>query len=185
MLLPIYAYGHPVLNKVAENISREDFDALGNMIDDMFETMYKSNGVGLAAPQIGQSIRIFIIDTIQLKDEFKIPNPVKKVFINPQKMKEWGEPWSYDEGCLSFPDINAPVERPEFIRLKYRDENFEEKTEDFKGFNARVIQHEYDHLEGILFVEKFKPLKKRLLQKKLEKIRKGDIQTRYPMRFGK
>ncbi|MBK7095478.1 MAG: peptide deformylase [Saprospiraceae bacterium] len=183
MQLTVYAYGHPVLKKIALEISREEFNTLGSLVEDMFETMYKTNGVGLAAPQIGQSIRIFVVDTVQVKDELKIPNPIKKAFINPVIIEEWGKLWSYEEGCLSFPDINASVERPENVRIKYFDENFIEHVEVFNGFNARVIQHEYDHLDGILFVEKFKPLKRRLLDKRLEKIKKGEIQTKYPMKF--
>ena len=183
MQLPVYAYGHPVLKKIAQEITKEEFDSLGNLIEDMFETMYKTSGVGLAAPQIGRSIRIFIADTIQVKDELKIDNPIKKAFVNPLIIEKWGKLWSYEEGCLSFPDINAGVERPENVRIKYFDENFVEHVEVFNGFNARVIQHEYDHLDGILFVEKFKPLKRRLLGKKLEKIIKGEILTKYPMKF--
>lgn len=185
MQLTIYAYGHPVLNKVALEISKEELIQYGNFVDDMFDTMYKSNGVGLAAPQVGRSIRIFVLDTIQVKDDLKIENPIKKAFINPEIIEEWGDLWSYEEGCLSFPDINASVERPENVRIKYLDENFTEHIEVFNGFNARVIQHEYDHLEGILFVEKFKPLKRRLLSKKLDRIKKGEIRSKYPIKFGK
>ncbi|MEZ4908159.1 MAG: peptide deformylase [Saprospiraceae bacterium] len=185
MLLPIYAYGHPVLKKIAEDISKEEYDALGSLAEDMFETMYKTNGVGLAAPQIGKSIRIFVVDTVQVQDDLKITAPIKKVFINAEKLEEFGTMWSYDEGCLSFPDINAGVERLSNVRIKYMDENFVEHVEVFDGFNARVIQHEYDHLQGILFVEKIKPLKKRLLNKRLEKLKKGEIDPKYPMRFGK
>lgn len=185
MQLPIYAYGHPVLKKVAEEITKSEYEDLGNLIEDMYETMYKTNGVGLAAPQIGKSIRIFVVDTIQVKEDLKIEAPIKKAFINPEKLEEFGALWSYDEGCLSFPDINAGVERPTNIRIRYLDENFVEHVEVFDGFNARVIQHEYDHLEGILFVEKIKPLKKRLLNNRLEKLKKGDIDQKYPMKFGK
>lgn len=185
MQLPIYAYGHPVLNKIASEISKEEFAQFGNFVNDMFDTMYKSNGVGLAAPQVGRSIRLFVVDTIQVKDDLKIENPIKKAFINPEIIEEWGELWGYEEGCLSFPDINASVERPENVRIKYMDENYIEHIEVFNGFNARVIQHEYDHLDGILFIEKFKPLKRRLLNKKLDKIKKGEIQSKYPIKFGK
>lgn len=185
MQLTVYAYGHPVLKKIANEISREEFNSLGNLVEDMYETMYKTSGVGLAAPQVGLSVRVFVVDTVQVKEELKIENPIKKAFINPVKIEEWGKMWGYEEGCLSFPDINANVDRPENIRIKYLDENFVEHVEVFNGFNARVIQHEYDHLDGILFVEKFKPLKRRLLDKKLEKIKKGEIQTKYPMKFQK
>lgn len=183
MQLPVYAFGHPILKKVAEDISHDKYLSLGNLIEDMYDTMYKTNGVGLAAPQIGQSIRIFIVDTIQVKDDLKIENPIKKVFINPKKIEEFGEFWSYEEGCLSFPDINAGVERLSHVRMSYLDENWTEHVEIFDSFNARVIQHEYDHLEGILFVEKFKQLKRKLLKNKLEKIKNGEIDTKYPMRF--
>lgn len=185
MQLTIYAYGHQVLNKVALEISKEELIQYGSFVDDMFDTMYKCNGVGLAAPQVGRSVRLFVVDTIQVKDDLKIENPIKKAFINPEIIEEWGELWSYEEGCLSFPDINASVERPENVRIKYLDENFTEHIEVFNGFNARVIQHEYDHLEGILFVEKFKPLKRRLLSKKLDRIKKGEIHSKYPIKFGK
>jgi peptide deformylase len=185
MQLTIYAYGHPVLNKVASEISKEELIQYGSFVDDMFDTMYKCSGVGLAAPQVGKSVRIFVVDTIQVKDDLKIENLIKKAFINPEIIEEWGDLWSYEEGCLSFPDINASVERPENVRIKYLDENFTEHIEVFNGFNARVIQHEYDHLEGILFVEKFKPLKRRLLSKKLDRIKKGEIRSKYPIKFGK
>ena len=182
MQLAVYAYGQPVLKKIAKEITEEEYNDLGTLIPDMFETMYNTNGVGLAAPQIGKSIRLFIVDTVQVEEDMKIKG-IKKVFINPYILEEKGERWTYSEGCLSFPDINANVERPSTIKIKYLDEEFNEHLEEISGFNARVIQHEYDHLEGILFIERIKPLKRRLLSKRLEKIKKGDIKTNYPMRF--
>ncbi len=183
MQLPVYAYGQPVLKKVAKDITQEEFLILGNLVEDMFETMYNTNGVGLAGPQIGQSIRLFVIDTVQVQDDMKIEEGIKKVFINAHILEKSGERWSYEEGCLSFPDINGSVERESVVKIKYVDQDFNEIIEEYDGFNARVIMHEYDHLDGNLFVEKFKPLKKRMLKKKLEKLRLGEIETSYPMRF--
>lgn len=171
MQLTVYAYGHPVLKKIALEISREEFNTLGSLVEDMFETMYKTNGVGLAAPRLDSRSGSLLLILFRLKMNLKFPIQLK-AFINPVIIEEWGKLWSYEEGCLSFPDINASVERPENVRIKYFDENFIEHVEVFNGFNARVIQHEYDHLDGILFVEKFKPLKRRLLDKRLEKIKK-------------
>jgi len=182
MQLPVYAYGHPVLKKIAKEITPQEYEELGTLIPDMFETMYNTNGVGLAAPQVGKSIRLFIVDTVQVEDDMKITG-IKKVFINPYILEEKGELWTYSEGCLSFPDINANVERLSDIKIKYLDEQFNEHIEEISGFNARVIQHEYDHLQGILFIERIKPLKRRLLNKKLEKIKRGDIKVNYPMKF--
>ncbi len=185
MFLPIYAYGHPVLKKVATPIE-PDFPGLPELIANMWETMYQADGVGLAAPQIGQSIRLFVIDTLQIEQDEKDEPPFqgfKKVFINARKVEETGKPWSYEEGCLSIPRIRGDVERPETIRLRYQDENFVEYEETFTGINARVVQHEYDHIDGVLFTEKLKPLKKRLIQRKLEDIRLGKINVEYKMRF--
>src|SRR5690606_11396539 len=155
-------------------------------IDNMWETMYHAEGVGIAAPQVGVPIRLFVIDTLQIEeDDEKKPDAAeknkgfKKVFINAQKVEETGNPWTYEEGCLSIPRIRGDVERPQTIRLRYMDENFVEYEETFTGVNARVVQHEYDHIDGILFTEKLKPLKKRLIQRKLEDIRVGKIKTDY------
>jgi len=186
MILPIYAYGQPVLKKVAEPIT-PDHPLLAEFIADMWETMYAAEGVGLAAPQVGQAIRLFVIDTVQLeKPEKKEQEPgLKKVFINAQLVEESGDLWTYEEGCLSIPRISGDVERLPTIRLRYQDENFEQFEESFTGVNARVIQHEYDHIEGVLFTERLKPLKKRLIRRKLENIRLGNIETDYKMRFVK
>lgn len=185
MLLPIYAYGQPVLKKIAAPIE-PDFPDLNELIVNMWETMYHAEGVGLAAPQVGFSIRLFVIDTLQIENDEKekpIEQGFKKVFINAQKVEEAGDPWTYEEGCLSIPRIRGDVERPGAIRLRYMDENFEEYEETFTGVNARVVQHEYDHIDGLLFTEKLKPLKKRLIQRKLEDIRLGKIKTDYKMKF--
>ncbi|MBK8965372.1 MAG: peptide deformylase [Saprospiraceae bacterium] len=186
MILPIYAYGQPVLKKVAEPIT-PDYPALAEFIANMWETMYAADGVGLAAPQVGEAVRLFVVDTVQLekKDREDQEPGIKKVFINAQMVEESGELWTYEEGCLSIPRISGDVERMPTIRLRYQDENFEQFEETFTGVNARVIQHEYDHIQGVLFTEHLKPLKKRLIRRKLENIRLGNIETDYKMRFVK
>ena len=194
MIYPIYGYGHSVLKKVAEDID-ENFEALDKLIADMFETMYDSNGVGLACPQIGKPIRIFIIDTVQLEDdeeeaadklkkgEEPFNNGVRKAFINPILIEESGKEWDYEEGCLSIPDITGDVSRKPKIVIEYYNEKFELLEETYDGMNARVIQHEYDHLEGILFTEHLKPLKRRLIKRKLDNIKKGKVDVEYKMKF--
>jgi len=182
MILPIYALGQPVLKKVAEPITK-DYEGLEELIKNMWKTMYNANGVGLAAPQIGKSIRLFLVDTVQTMEEGKEKEGVCRVFINAQKIEEGGDPWDYEEGCLSIPDVRADVRRPAQLKLKYMDENFEEKIEVFNGINARVIQHEYDHIDGILFTEYLKPLKRRLLKRRLENIKKGKVDCEYKMKF--
>lgn len=183
MILPIYAYGNSVLKKKGEDIS-EDYENLQELIADMWETMENASGVGLAAPQIGLPIRLFLVDTTHFDEEEDIKEKgFKKVFINAQKIEEGGDWWAYEEGCLSIPDIRGDVERPAQIKLRYLDENFEEHTEIFTGMNARVIQHEYDHIDGVLFTEHLKPIKKRLIKRKLESIKKGKIDIAYKMKF--
>jgi peptide deformylase len=189
MILPIYAYGHPILKKIAEDIT-PDYPDLQQLIADMWETMYSAEGVGLAAPQIGLPIRLFVIDTNPKEDEEKDKKkeppkepPIKKVFINAYRVEETGKEWTFEEGCLSIPDIRGDVDRPERIRLRYLDENFQEHEETFLDVNARVVQHEYDHIEGILFTERLKPIKKQLIKRKLEKIRKGEVKVDYKMKF--
>lgn len=182
MLLPIYAYGQPVLRKVGLDIDQE-YPGLDKLLSDMWETMYNANGVGLAAPQIGRAIRLFLVDTVQIMEEGEEDNGIKQVFINAQKIEEGGEPWTYEEGCLSIPDIRGDVDRPEQIKLAYYDEKFERHETVFTGMNARVIQHEYDHIDGILFTEHLKPVKKQLVRRKLENIRKGKTQADYKMAF--
>lgn len=182
MILPIYAYGQPVLRKKSLPIA-ENHSGLDNLIQDMWDTMYSAKGVGLAAPQIGKDIRLFVIDTTQLDKKEITPEGIKRVFINAELSDESGDPWLYEEGCLSIPDIHVEIERNPVIRLTYVDVEWKAHTEIFSGVNARVIQHEYDHIEGILFIDRMKPLKRRMINRKLEKIKKGDIETKHPMRF--
>ena len=184
MILPIYAYGQPVLRKQSVDITK-DYPDLKQLIADMYETMYAAKGVGLAAPQIGKDIRLFVVDTLQLDKKNQTAVGFKKAFINAQMLDESGEPWVYEEGCLSIPDIHVDIERNPSIRLRYLDEEFNEHEEVFEKINARVIQHEYDHIEGILFIDRMKPLKRRLINSKLERIRKGEIDVKHPMRFVK
>lgn len=182
MLLSVYAYGQPVLKKMGQPITAE-YPNLEKLIADMWETMYHANGVGLAAPQIGKAIRLFVVDTVQMMEEGKEADGLKKVFINAEKIEESGEEWAYEEGCLSIPDVRGDVERPQNIRLRWVDENFVEHEATFSGLNARVIQHEYDHTDGKLFTEYLKPIKKRLIQRKLENIKKGKVSADYRMKF--
>jgi peptide deformylase len=184
MILPIFAYGQPVLKKEAVPID-PDYPELAGLIENMWETMYNANGVGLAAPQVGLAIRLFIVDTAQVMEEGKEAEGIKKVFINAEILEEEGEPWIYEEGCLSIPHINGDVERLPEVRIHYLDENFEAHEETFSGINARVIQHEYDHIEGILFLDHLKPLKRKLIKRKLDNIRKGKIEVDYRMKFPK
>ncbi len=185
MILPIYAYGQPVLKKKTQPID-QDYPELKVLISNMWETMYNASGVGLAAPQVGLPIRLFIVDTTAMhEDAVDGEAGLRKVFINAQKVLEDGEDWAYEEGCLSIPEIRGEVLRPPLLRLKYLDENFEPHEEDFTGIEARVIQHEYDHIEGKLFVDQLKPIKKRLIRKKLENIKKGKIDPEYKMKFTK
>lgn len=180
MILPILAYGHPVLKKEAVEIDSK-YKGIEDLIDNMFETMYESNGVGLAAPQIGKSIRLFIIDSEKMEDDPK--KSVKEVFINPVIHYNEENFMLYEEGCLSIPHIREDIERPESIKISYRDRNFKKHTKVFNGLTARVIQHEFDHLDGILFTDLITPLRKRLLKKRLDKIAKGDVKVDYPMIF--
>ena len=190
MILPIVAYGDPVLKKEAQEIDK-DFPDLDKLIADMFETMYSASGVGLAAPQIGKSIRLFIVDGSPFaEDEEDEEDPraegmenFKKVFINPIIEEETGEEWGFNEGCLSIPKIREEVFRQEKITISYYDENWELREETYEGYSARIIQHEYDHIEGILFTDHLSPLKKRLLTKRLQNISKGDVEVSYKMKF--
>jgi peptide deformylase len=191
MILPILAYGNPVLKKKAKNISN-DFIKLNEFIENMWETMNNANGVGLAAPQVGLSFRVFIVDTSPFadsesmnKDEFELVSSFKKVFINPVIINETGNKWDFNEGCLSIPEVRADVKRPETILIKYFDEDFNQHQQSFNGIIARVVQHEYDHIEGILFTDKISPLKRKLLKSKLIDISKGKIKTDYKMKFSK
>ncbi len=184
MILPIFAYGQPVLKKKASDISN-DYPDLAKVLDDMWETMYFAHGVGIAAPQVGLSIRLFIIDSIQIMEDDKKDEGVKQVFINAQVIEETGDLWSYEEGCLSIPDIRGDVERTQKVRIQYYDENFVKHDKIYEGVNARVIQHEYDHIEGILFTEKLKPLKKKLIQRRLGDIKSGKVKADYKLKFAR
>lgn len=189
MTLPIIAYGDPVLRKVGEEIDK-DYPKLKELIENMWETMYNASGVGLAAPQIGLPIRLFVVDTTPFSDdedltpeEQKQLNGFKQVFINAYIEDESGEEWPFNEGCLSIPDVREDVNRKETIKITYLDENFKEQEKIYDGLLARVIQHEYDHIEGILFTDKLSSLKKRLLKGRLSNISKGKIKVDYRMRF--
>lgn len=189
MILPIVAYGDPVLRKVAKDIGT-DYPKLNELLENMWETMYNAHGVGLAAPQVGLPIRVFVVDTTPFSDdedlteaEQKALNGFKKVFINAKIEEETGKVWEFNEGCLSIPDIREDVKRKPEITISYVDEHFKPHKETYDGLLARVIQHEYDHIEGVLFTDKLSSLKKRLLKSRLEKISKGKIDVDYRMRF--
>jgi peptide deformylase len=182
MILPIYAYGSPVLRKRGEDISA-DYPNLKEIIDNMYETMYKSSGIGLAAPQVGLSIRLFIIDGSPIEDIN--PPGFKQTFINPQIIKEWGEEWKYEEGCLSIPTIRENVLRKPELTIRFLDENFVEHEKTYDGMAARIIQHEYDHIEGKLFVDHISALKRNLIKSKLNNISIGKVNHDYKMKFPK
>lgn len=192
MIIPIVAYGDPLLKKESNEIDK-DYKDLDILIENMFETMYNAHGVGLAAPQIGINIRLFVVDGAPFADnenEADIPDPkakdiesFKKVFINPIIEEETGNLWSFQEGCLSIPGIRENVKRKESLIISYYDENWNLKEEKYSGYQARIIQHEYDHLEGILFTDKIPPLKRKLLQKKLKNIAIGFADVNYKMSF--
>jgi len=189
MIYPIVAYGEAVLRKKAQDISA-DYPGLSTLIDDMFETMYGASGIGLAAPQIGKSIRIFIVDATPFEEDQdlsetdrKMLGQFKKVFINAEILEERGDEWVFNEGCLSIPDIREDVFRKEEITIKYFDADFNEHTEVYSGIAARIIQHEYDHIEGILFTDHLSALKKRMIKGKLTQISKGQILADYRMKY--
>lgn len=182
MILPIIAYGDPVLKTKASDIPR-DYPGLGEFIQNMFETMYHANGVGLAAPQVGKSLRLFVVDASPFDDEDPKLKDLKKVFINPVILEQWGEEWIFNEGCLSFPDLREDIYRRSNIRISYQDENFQQHEQEFDGVAARIIQHEYDHLEGIVMVDRISPLKRRLIRNRLLNITKGNVNPDYPMKF--
>lgn len=192
MILPIIAYGNPVLKRIADEIP-ENFEGLSSLLTDMFETMYAAKGVGLAAPQIGESIRLFIVDGSPFANEEGEeidPKAIgiegfKKVFINPIIEEESGDLWPFQEGCLSIPKIRENVSRKERICVSYYDENWSLHRDEFDGYKARIIQHEYDHLEGILFTDKLSPLKKKLLSKRLGNVSIGIVEVDYKMKFNK
>ena len=192
MVLPIVAYGNPVLRKVCNDIE-PDYPNLEKFIDDMWETMYVSNGVGLAAPQVNKDIRMFVVDSTQVfenmeedeKKQYRDDPGIKQIFINAHITKLNGEEWLYNEGCLSIPKIREDISRQEEVTIEFVDENFEEHTETYTGITARIILHEYDHIEGKLFIDYLPPLKKKLMKGKLADISKGKISVDYKMSFPK
>jgi peptide deformylase len=188
MILPVVAYGHPILRKMCDAIT-QDYPELDKLIADMWETMYYTNGVGLAAPQINKAVRIFVVDTVQIvegfdeedKKEFPNEKPIKATFINAKIISTTGTPWAYNEGCLSIPKVREDIMRDEEVTLEYVDENFQPHTATFNGITARVILHEYDHIDGKLFIDYVPALKKRLMKKKLDDISKGKVRVDYRM----
>jgi peptide deformylase len=186
MVLPVYVYGMSVLRKVAPEIP-EDFEDLDQLIADMFETMRASDGIGLAAPQVGKSLRIFVVDTSPISEDKGEPElkDFKRVFINPYILEESGDPWSFEEGCLSLPNIREEVIRPSKVRIEYYDEKWNLIEEEFDGIRARVVQHEYDHLEGKLFVDKINPIRRKLLGPRLNAISRGKVDKDYKIVFPK
>ncbi len=184
MIKAVYTYGNQVLRKEAEEID-ENYEGLSELIQNMFETMENANGVGLAAPQVGLDIRLFVIDATPFDEDYPEAKDFKKVFINPILVEESGEEWAFNEGCLSVPGINEDVMRKSNVILNYLNEDFEEIEEEFSGILARIIQHEYDHLEGILFIDRLNPLKKQLIKGKLTNIEKGKVPTDYRTKLPK
>ncbi|MBA4410187.1 MAG: peptide deformylase [Bacteroidota bacterium] len=180
MIYPVTVFGDPVLRKKAEPVTK-DFQDLKGFIQNMFETMYNSDGVGLAAPQVGQAVRLFILDTTTTEEDGL--TGIKKTFINPEIIEKSGDEWVLNEGCLSLPEIREDVLRPETVKIKYLDEDLNPYEETYSGFTSRVIQHEYDHLEGIMFVDYLTPLKRRILKSKLTAITKGKVLPKYRIKI--
>tara|TARA_B100000767_G_scaffold245353_1_gene244186 strand:- start:312 stop:872 length:561 start_codon:yes stop_codon:yes gene_type:complete len=186
MILPIVAFGSPILRKMCSDIS-PDYPEFDTFLANMWETMYEANGVGLAAPQVNKGIRLFLIDTTPFFDDEDEINEVivKQAFINARIIDESGEKWEFNEGCLSIPDLREDVSRKSTITIEYMDENFERHTATYNGLTARVIQHEYDHINGILFIDKLTALRKRMIKGKLMDISKGKVNSTYKMRFAR
>lgn len=187
MVLPVYVYGMSVLRRVAPDIP-EDFEGLDQFIKDLYDTMHASDGVGLAAPQVGKSLRIFVVDTTPMaenNDDEPELKDFRKVFINPYILEEWGDTWSFEEGCLSLPNIREEVSRPENVRIEYYDENWNLHEEEYDGIRARVIQHEYDHLDGKLFTDKISPIRRKLLGTRLKAMSKGRVDCSYKIVYPK
>lgn len=182
MLLPVVAYGHPTLRKKSVEIG-PDYPDLEKFITDLTETMYVADGVGLAAPQVNKNIRMFVIDANPFKEKYPEADGVKGLFINPEIIEESGEEWFYNEGCLSIPGIHEDVLRKPTLTLRYTDANWKEHTKTFSGIVARIIQHEYDHLEGVMFTDRLSPMRKLLLKGKLSDITKGKVDVNYKMIF--
>jgi peptide deformylase len=176
MIYPIVVYGDPVLKKKARDIKKGEVD-VSQLAEDMFETMYAARGIGLAAPQIGKSLRMFVVDGGPMEEDELAD--FKKVFINPEIIEESGEPWVFEEGCLSIPNIREDIERNASLKIRYYDEHWEAHEEEFDGMKARIIQHEYDHIQGILFTDYLTPLKRRMLKGKLQNISKGKAKVDY------
>ena len=182
MIYPIYLYGHPVLRKKCDDVP-EDFPDLKKLIEDMFETMYNSEGVGLAAPQIGKSLRLIVIDGDVLSDKFPECKDLKLALINPKlEIIEDEEPVTREEGCLSLPGLSENVKRHEHVKLEWLDENMEPHSEEFKGFASRIIQHEFDHLEGEVYTDRVSPIRKQLIKSKLNNIQKGKVNCEYKVK---
>ena len=185
MKYPIIAYGDPVLRRKATAIDPQEYPHIKQVIDDMYETMYGARGVGLAAPQVGLSMRLFVIDASVFADEEPDLKDFKKVFINATILEETGEEWPFNEGCLSIPDIREDVYRKPTVKLSYYDEDWKHHEATFSGLAARVIQHEYDHIEGRLFIDRINPMRRKLLKGKLDNILKGQVEVAYKMKFSK
>ncbi len=183
MILPVYVYGSPVLKKVAEPISTLDSE-LKVLIADMFETMYNAEGVGLAAPQVGKSIRLIVMDASPFEEDDPASKDFKRALINPEFVEFSEEQCSFSEGCLSLPKLYMDIKRPAKVRIKYLDENFEAHDEWWEGMPARIIQHEVDHLDGILFVDHLAPIRKKLMNSRLQKMAKGEFTSRYKTKIG-
>ena len=181
MILPIYTYGNPVLRKVAEPVTA-DYPNLKELVNNMYETMVHAEGVGLAAPQIGLPVQLFVVDLAPLKEEHPKLGDFRVTFINPEILEESEEEVAYDEGCLSIPGISETVVRPEYIKIRYFDVDFNEHILELDDFKARVVQHEYDHLEGHLFTDRIKPLRRQLLKSKLTNIAKGKTECKYKIK---
>lgn len=184
MIYPVVIYGTPLLRKVSEDITK-DYEGLGGLIEDMFETMYSSDGIGLAAPQIGKNIRLFVIDASVMAEDDPELEGFKRVFINARIVEESGEEWPYNEGCLSLPTIREDVKRKPKIKIQYLNENFEACEEELDGIKARIVQHEYDHLEGVLFVDHLPAIRKRMLKRRLDNIAAGKVNVNYRCKFYK
>ena len=182
MILPVIAYGDPVLRQECEDIEKNN-PSFMQLLENMWETMYNARGVGLAAPQIGKPLRVFLVDSKQIEDDLDGEEGIKQAFINAEITEEYGEEWMYNEGCLSIPHIREDVSRLDKIKIGFYDEDFVFHEKEYEGISARIIQHEYDHIEGTLFTDHLKPLKKRMLKKKLDDITKGKVKTDYLMKF--
>lgn len=184
MNLPVYVYGWPLLRKVADDID-QNYEGLKQFIEDMWETMYKSDGIGLAAPQVGKTIRLFVIDGTVLAEDDPQMEGFKQVFINARITEQFDDEWVYQEGCLSLPGIREEVSRPGKLKIQYYDDNWNFHDEEFEGLKARIIQHEYDHLQGILFIDKISPIRRRLLNSRLANITKGKAEVSYKIKIPK